>query len=389
MGMNVGFKQTEVGIIPQTWEVKSLGQIGTLEKGKGLLKEDVKTDGSIPAIPYTALYTDFSELLDYQRIKWFVDDASQTYIAQEPCVLIASSSNMAKNTGKASALRGTTPVAIGREVIVFKTSSNPVYISYLLSTAPYRQRTLALARGTTIKHVYPATFVNYEIGLPPSPEQTAIANALSDADALIESLEELLAKKRQIKQGAMQELLTGKRRLPGFRDAWKLKPLGSFLAIRHGKSQHEVEAIDGQYPILATGGAIGRASAYLWAQPSVLIGRKGTIDRPQYMDAPFWSVDTLFYSDVHAPNSAKFLFYRFCLIQWKQYNEASGVPSLNAKTIEQIEIEAPQPDEQAAIASVLTDIDREIQALEEKLTKARQIKQGMMQELLTGRIRLV
>ncbi|KRA52864.1 type I restriction endonuclease subunit S [Pseudoxanthomonas sp. Root65] len=187
----------------------------------------------------------------------------------------------------------------------------------------------------------------------------------------------------------MQELLTGKRRLPGFRDAWKLKPLGSFLAIRHGKSQHEVEAIDGQYPILATGGAIGRASAYLWAQPSVLIGRKGTIDRPQYMDAPFWSVDTLFYSDVHAPNSAKFLFYRFCLIQWKQYNEASGVPSLNAKTIEQIEIEAPQPDEQAAIASVLTDIDREIQALEGKLTKARQIKQGMMQELLTGRIRLV
>lgn len=107
------------------------------------------------------------------------------------------------------------------------------------------------------------------------------------------------------------------------------------------------------------------------------------------MDAPFWSVDTLFYSDVHAPNSAKFLFYRFCLIQWKQYNEASGVPSLNAKTIEQIEIEAPQPDEQAAIASVLTDIDREIQALEGKLTKARQIKQGMMQELLTGRIRLV
>lgn len=104
MDVKPGFKQTEVGVIPQDWEVKSFGQIGTLEKGKGLLKDDVKEFGSIPAIPYTTLYTDFSELLDYRRIKWFVDDASQTYIVKYPCVLIASSSNMAKNTGKASAL---------------------------------------------------------------------------------------------------------------------------------------------------------------------------------------------------------------------------------------------------------------------------------------------
>jgi len=120
-----------------------------------------------------------------------------------------------------------------------------------------------------------------------------------------------------------------------------------------------------------------------------MIGRKGTIDRPQYMDQPFWTVDTLFYSEIHGTNNAKYIFYQFCLIDWKQYSEASGVPSLNARTIERIELKVPQPAEQNAIATILSDMDADIAVLETKLAKARQIKQGMMQELLTGRIRLV
>lgn len=163
--VKVGYKQTEVGEIPEDWSVKPLGEIGNLSKGKGLLKEDIKTNGAVPAIPYTALYTDFSEVLDYGLIKWFVNDTTQTIVLNEPCVLIASSSNMAENTGKASALIGDMPVAIGREVIVFRTTNSASYISYLLSTSFYRKRTLVLARGTTIKHLYPATFVDYKISL--------------------------------------------------------------------------------------------------------------------------------------------------------------------------------------------------------------------------------
>ena len=153
MEVRPGYKQTEVGVIPLDWEVKSFQALGKFAKGKGLLKEDIRNSGRIPAIPYTALYTDFSELLNYNHIKWFIDDDANAYIASEPCVLIASSSNMEANTGKASALTRTTPVAIGREVIIFKTASDSGYISYLLSTQKYRQRTLSLARGTTIKHL--------------------------------------------------------------------------------------------------------------------------------------------------------------------------------------------------------------------------------------------
>ena len=220
-------------------------------------------------------------------------------------------------------------------------------------------------------------------------EQLAIATALSDVDALIAGLERLIAKKRDIKQAAMQQLLTGQTRLPGFSGEWASVQLGELLDVRHGKNQHAVEAPDGPYPILATGGQIGTASQPLHDRPSVLIGRKGTINKPQYMDTPFWTVDTLFYCDVQPPNSAKFLYYRFLLIDWMQYNEASGVPSLNGRTIERIEIGCPDAKEQTAIATALSDMDADLAALESRLAKTRAIKQGMMQELLTGRTRLI
>lgn len=246
-----------------------------------------------------------------------------------------------------------------------------------------------IAMGNTIKTIGLPYFRQFSIPLPPHSEQQAIAEALSDADALMESLELLIAKKRQIKQGAMQELLIGKRRLPGFAEEWKVRRVGELLSIVHGRSQEGVQDPNGLYPILATGGRIGTARSYLHAGPSVLIGRKGTIDRPQYMDSPFWTIDTLFYSVVHDPNVAKFIYYRFCLVPWRLYNEASGVPSLNAGTIEEIEFLVPDHAEQFAISTRLSDMDAEIDALEAKLTKTRQLKSAMMHDLLTGRIRLV
>jgi type I restriction enzyme S subunit len=140
---------------------------------------------------------------------------------------------------------------------------------------------------------------------------------------------------------------------------------------------------------LASGGEIGRTNTALYDKPSVLIGRKGTIDDPRFVSIPFWTVDTLFYTEIATGYSAKFLYYLFCTIHWRNYNEASGVPSLNARTIESISAQLPLIDEQCAIATVLSDMDDEITALERRRDKTRAIKQGMMQQLLTGRVRLV
>ena len=263
--------------------------------------------------------------------------------------------------------------------------NDPLFVSYLLRTIDFHSH----SGKSGVPGVNRNDLHELVVHLPPLAEQEAIAEALSDADALIEALAGVIAKKRQIKQGAMQALLTGKTRLPGFSGVWETCLIGDLLSIMHGKSQRTVEDLNGAYPILASGGQIGKANQFLYDKPSVMIGRKGTIDRPQYMDQPFWTVDTLFYSEIHGQNNAKFIFYQFCLIDWKQHNEASGVPSLNARTIERIDLKVPQPAEQTAIAAILSDMDAEIAALEAKLVKARQVKQGMMQELLTGRIRLI
>jgi type I restriction enzyme, S subunit len=236
--------------------------------------------------------------------------------------------------------------------------------------------------GTGQPQIVRAPLAKFPLTLPPLPEQQAIAKALGDVDGLIASLEALIVKKRDIKQGAMQELLSGHRRTTPMK-------IRSVLRVRHGRSQWDVASNDGEYPILASGGQIGNATRFLYDKPSVLIGRKGTIDRPQFVETPFWTIDTLFYTEIFEPNIPKYVFYQFCMIDWRQYNEASGVPSLNAGTIENVEIHLHEPDEQKTIVSVLSDMDTELAALEAKLAKTLDVKQGMMQVLLTGEVRLV
>lgn len=164
---------------------------------------------------------------------------------------------------------------------------------------------------------------------------------------------------------------------------WSVKPISFALSIKHGKDQKAVKSEDGIYPILGTGGIMGHSTTPIYSKESVLIGRKGTIDKPVYMDIPFWTVDTLFYSEVNEDYNAKFLYYKFLLIDWYAHNEASGVPSLNARTIEKIEISLPPTKaEQTAIATALSDMDNLIDGLEKLIAKKKAIKQGAMQELL-------
>ena len=169
---------------------------------------------------------------------------------------------------------------------------------------------------------------------------------------------------------------------------WEKTKLDCVLKVGHGKSQKEIETAGGEYPILATGGEIGRPDIFLYEKPSVLIGRTGTIVKPRYIDTPFWTIDTLFYTIINQTNNPKYLYYLFCTIDWASLNEASGVPSLSAKIIENLEVILPPLPEQLAIAAALSDVDCYIAALERLIAKKRNIRKGAMQELLTGKRRL-
>lgn len=387
-----GYKQTEVGVIPEDWSSICYADYLNIISGLGFKKAEYCDVGirllRIDNVSYGQISWDSIAYLPFQYAEKFPN-----LVLLEGDILLALNRPITNNQLKLASLGSEDSPAIlyqrvGKiNVINSKLDKRFAYFVLRKFIKIFVEDTSV---GSDQPFVSTTALKKIHIPLPPTlAEQEAIATALSDTDALIESLEQLIAKKRQVKQGAMQELLTGKRRLPGFSGEWEVKCVGDVLKIAHGRNQHAVEDQNGIYPILATGGQIGTANQFLYDKPSVLIGRKGTIDKPQFMDKPFWTVDTLFYSIILEPNNAKFLYYKFCLIDWKQYNEASGVPSLNARTIEQIVLKVPSSEEQTAIATILSDMDAEITTLEEKLAKTHQIKQGMMQELLTGRIRLV
>ena len=166
------------------------------------------------------------------------------------------------------------------------------------------------------------------------------------------------------------------------RSGWKRVRLGEVLKVCHGKCQHTVETKTGKYPILATSGEIGRTNTYLYDKPSVLIGRKGTIDKPQYIDIPFWTIDTLFYTKIAEGYNPKFLYYLCLTIDWVSMNEASGVPSLSANRIESFEIAIPDINEQDKIVHAMSSIDKHISALEAIISKYEAIRKATVNLLL-------
>lgn len=366
--MKPGYKQTEIGVIPEDWDLLSAGSLAKIETGSRNTEE--KIDGG----PYPF----FVRSQKVERIDSYHYDCEAILTAGDG---VGTGKVFHYFIGKFDA----------HQRVYVLSSFDGINGKYFYQF--FREHFLSEVQKYTAKSSVDSVrrnmIADMKIPVPQMREQRFISEAISDADELISSLEKLISKKKAIKQGTMEQLLTGKARLPGFSGEWKKYKLGEVLTIGHGQSQHEVEDPVGRYPILATGGVIGRTNQFLYNEPSVLIGRKGTIDKPRYMETPFWTIDTLFYTRIKAGFSAKYLYYIFCTIPWADYNEASGVPSLSATVIENIEVVIPEFEEQTAIARVLSDMDYEIDEIKKKLAKTRDLKQGMMQQLLTGKIRLV
>lgn len=142
------------------------------------------------------------------------------------------------------------------------------------------------------------------------------------------------------------------------------------------------------YPILGTGGEIGRTNTPLYSKPSVLIGRKGSINKPRFMTTPFWTVDTLFYTEISHSVEPLWLYYKFQSIDWNRYSEATGVPSLSASAISGIQVKYPPLPEQRAIAACLGTWDKAIDAMQQLIGAKEERKKWLMLVLLTGRRRI-
>lgn len=324
--------------------------------------------------------------------------------------------------GKVSIWRCELPVAYFNSNIM-RMAFDPVHIAsdqfmnFVLNTPRTVSAFKAIATGTTsVAAIYGRDLGAVQIPIPGKVEQSLIAAALHDADALIESLEQLLAKKRDLKQGSMQELLTGKSRLPGFGEAWKPHRLDS-LGHWTGGMTPSMSTIayweQGTIPWISSGdvkvsrlastafsitehAVKQKATTLIPAQSIVIVARSGILrkhlpvamtTKPMAINQDIKAISPL--GSVSSEYLLHTLTYHGDDILGRCLKSGTTVESIEFSWFKSFTIPLPNKQEQSAIAAVLSDMDDEITNLESKLTKARQLKQGMMQELLTGRIRLI
>lgn len=398
--------------IPSSWNLVRLTDVAKLESGHTPSRRRPEYwDGGVP---WVSLHD--SDSLEGPEISRTALTISEEGLANSSARLLPAGTVVFSRTatvGKCTLL--------GREMATSQDFANYVcgpsvhnrYLVHLFRfMAPEWCRLMA---GSTHNTVYMPVFRVLQVLLPPLHEQKAIAEALSDADALIESLEALIAKKRQIKQGAMQELLTGKRRLPGFSGEWETRRLGEIASFKtgpFGSSIKQSEYVANGVPVINPSHLIegriqeGELSAvpldvarrlqdFAFATDDIAVGRRGDIGRSAYVSAresgwicgtgtmivrPFEGDSRFLQKVLSSPAVVAAIVAR---------SIGTTMLNLNQESLRGIVLRLPHATEQRAIAAVLSDLDAELEALETKLEKARALKQGMMQELLTGRTRLV
>jgi type I restriction enzyme S subunit len=384
-----GYKQTEVGVIPENWKVEPFQALAHIERGKFTARprNDPKYyGGEIPFIQ-TGDVTNSSGWIKMYSQTLNQEGLKVSKLFRRGTLFFTIAANIGDvgfagfDTACPDSLVAITPVKrIDKHWLAHELRMRKPSFENLASHNAQLNISLEKLRP-------------YLLPVPPPAEQEAIAEALNDADALIESLEQLLAKKRQVKQGAMQELLTGQKRLPGFSGQWAVKRLGDLVEIQKGELITEKNAVPGVIPVIAG----GKQPAYFHdcanrSGKTITISASGAnAGYVAFHRTPIFASDCSTIGE-GANYSVEFIYFLLLLSQGAIYKAQTGgaQPHIHPNDLRPLLISVPETmDEQSAIAAILSDMDEEIVTLEAKHAKARQLKQGMMQELLTGRIRLV
>ena len=401
------FKETEVGLFPADWKEKTIQDLGVISKGKGISRAECGT-GNIPCVRYGEIYTDHDNYIKKYRSFISKDVAKTSRKLEYGELLFTGSGETKEDIGKCVAYLGKDEAYAGGDIVIVSPNLKeyePMFLGFLMNDGYVVNQKALRGQGDAIVHITGKSLATIKVIVPPLPEQRRIATALSDIDSLISSLDQLIEKKRNIKQGTMQQLLTGKTRLKGFSEPWVEKKLGDIgtLAMCKRIFQNETSK-NGDVPFYKIGTFGQQADAYISKEKyeefkssyrfpqkgDILISAAGTIGRTVVYDGkPAYFQDSnivwLAHNEKYVINA--FLFYFYQKIRWN--TEDTTIARLYNNNFNNTCISLPPLPEQRAITSILTSMDDEITALEQKREKYVALKQGMMQELLTGRIRLV
>jgi type I restriction enzyme S subunit len=391
--MKQGYKKTDIGFIPEDWNIATLGSLSRVIRGASPRPKGDKRfyGGNIPRLMVEDVTRD-KKFVTPQVDFLTIEGAKQSRPCKKGTLTIVCSGTP-KVVGMPSILAVDACIHDGMIALV---DLSPKMVSdYLYHQLNSFQEELfkSATHGGTFVNLTTKGIGAFQVNLPPTnAEQQAIATALSDIDALIDGLSKLITKKRDIKKATMQQLLTGKTRLPGFSGEWKIKPLEELCSLKSGEGI-TAERIDNHsvFPCYGGNGLRGYTTTYTHEGNYALIGRQGALC------GNVISVSGQFFASEHAlvvtpSHNTNIVWLTFVLgrMNLNQYSESSAQPGLSATKLLILDVNCPPTkEEQSTIDQILSDMYNEIDALEKRLEKTRMLKQGMMQELLTGRIRLV
>lgn len=411
-----GYKQSDIGVIPEEWEVKLLREVTQIRSGIA------KNSKALVIDPVTVKYLRVANVqdgfLDLSEVSSIVVDRSdlRRYSLLPGDVLMNEGGDLDK-LGRGAIWNGQfNPCIHQNHVFVVRcgTAIEPTYLNNWSAGAVARNYFLLGGKQTTnLASINKTTLGNLPVVISPLPEQRAIAEALSDIDALIAALDTLIEKQRAIKQATMQQLLTGKTRLPGFSGAWETRRLGEVANFYKGLGLSKLDLTpDGEKRCIHYGelfttyderiskvvnGTNSNSASFYSQQNDVLMPTSDVTPNGLATASCITISGVILGGDIliiRVPDNiinGEFLAYSIKMnrSQIMQLISGTTVFHLYGRDMANFVFDTPQIEEQTAIATVLSDMDAEIAALEQRRDKTRHIKQGMMQQLLTGKIRLV
>lgn len=368
--MPLGYKRTEVGLIPDDWDVVDLGKTCTQITTGKLDANAMEPNGK---------YRFYTCAKDYYHI--------DTYAFDTEALLVSGNG---ANVGYIHYFKGKFN-AYQRTYVLSGFSESIIYLQHFLGQRLVERIRVEVNAGNT-PYITRSTLTEMKVALPSNKtEQRAIAEALSDVDGLIAALDRLIEKKRAIKQATMQQLLSGKTRLPGFSGEWEKKIIEEIAIANWGNtlitktSYHE-----SGFQAYSASGPDGYVDWYEHETPAVVLSAIGAQCGKTWLACGKWTPikNTIWFRGIEGKSNTSFLYWiTNDPIIWP--NRGQAQPFIALGDVRSLMIPIPSMPEQTAIATVLIDMDNEIKELEKRREKVRLIKQGMMQELLTGRIRLV
>ena len=395
------------------WKPTRLGDIASFFKGSGLSKTDLSLDGKRRCIHYGELFTAYGEHIT--NVLHGTDTEGVFFCSVRNDVLMPTSDVTPNGLATASCIL-VSNVIIGGDVLVIRAPKellNGEFLAYAIKMN--RNQVMQLVSGTTVFHLNGRDMANFRFTVPGAREQRAIVAALSDVVGLLDVLEALISKKRAIKQTTMQQLLTGKTRLPGFDGQWDKKRLGEIGTFSKGHSVKREDVSNVGLPCVLYGELYTRyinhtmeltsrvprdvaESALPIKKGDLLFAGSGETTEEIGRCTAYLGDESAYAGGdiiVLTPSGQNPIYlghlmnHPIVAAQKARMGQGNAVVHISTRNLAQVQLSFPSYEEQSAISAILFDMTAEISALKRRLEKTLAIKQGMMQQLLTGQVRLI